>query len=397
MASAERLDPRYGWYLATAATWFGGFGLQQVMFPWLVAGELGASAESVGFVQMANMLPGLMLLLVGGAVADRRDPRALLTLMHVLAMLPPLVLASAIAADGLSIAVVFLCALAMGSLNAFANPARDSLLSEVAGGDVARAVTGLTIAQFGSQGVGMLVAGAARWAGLVPVLAVQAAVVLVGALFSRRIPRRSAPPPVHGPSLGEYLVGLRIVLGSPLRAVLTLTCGIGLLFSASYNVVFPVLVRDVYGGDVRDVSILMLTFPAGTIVGSFALLARGGIHHKGRAFALSLAVAACSLIVSGLGLPFPVVVAAGLGWGLSGAVFLNMSRTLFQERAPADQRARVLAVHMLGFMATAPLGALLAGFVAAELGPQAALVGFGSAMLALVGLVVVVSDVVRME
>jgi MFS family permease len=221
-----------------------GLGLQQVMLPWLVAGELRASAEWVGLVQTANMLPGLVLLLVGGAVADRRDPRSLLTLLHVLATVPPLALATAIGWDGLSITVVVLCAFAMGSLNAFSNPARDSLLSEVAGSDVARAVTGLTIAQFGSQGVGMLVAGAARWAGLVPVLAAQASVVLVGALLSRRIPRRTAPPPRHGPGLAEFLVGLRFVLGSPLRAVLALTCGIGLLFSASYNVVLPVLVRD---------------------------------------------------------------------------------------------------------------------------------------------------------
>jgi MFS family permease len=397
MAGAERPNRRYGWYLATSATWFGGLGLQQVMLPWLVAGELEASAEWIGLVQTANMLPGLVLLIVGGAVADRRDPRSLLTLLHVLATLPPLALATAIGQDGLSIGVVALCALAMGSLNAFSNPARDSLLSEVAGSDVARAVTGLTIAQFGSQGVGMLVAGAARWAGLVPVLILQASAVLLGALLSRRIPRRRSPPPAHGPSLGEFLVGLRIVLRSPLRAVLALTCGIGLLFSASYNVVLPVLVRDVYGGDVRDVSVLMMTFPVGTILGSFVLLARGGIRRKGRALAVSLVVAAVSVMVSGLGLPFPVVVLAGLGWGLCGSVFLNMGRTLFQERAPANERGRVLAVHLLGFMATAPVGALLSGFVTAELGPQATLLGFGAAMLVLVGGVVLASGVVRME
>jgi MFS family permease len=397
MAGAERLDRRYGWYLATATTWFGGLGLQQVMLPWLVAGELEASAEWIGLVQTANMLPGLALLLIGGAVADRRDPRSLLTLLHVLATVPPLALATAIGMDGLSISVVVLCAFAMGSLNAFSNPARDSLLSEVAGSDVARAVTGLTIAQFGSQGVGMLVAGAARWVGLVPVLTVQAGVVLFGALLSRRIPRRTPPPPASGPGLSEFLVGLRIVLGSPLRAVLALTCGIGLLFSASYNVVFPVLVRDVYAGDVRDVSVLMMTFPVGTILGSLVLLARGGIHRKGRALALSLVAAAASVMVSGLGLPFPVVVLSGLGWGLSGAVFLNMGRTLFQERAPANERGRVLAVNLLGFMATAPLGALLAGFVTAELGPQAALLGFGAVMLLLVAVVVVMSDIVEMK
>ena len=396
MSAGERDESSYGFYLATAGTWFGSLGLQQVMLPWLVVGELGASAQWTGFVQMANLLPGLALLVVGGALADRRDPRGLLTALHGLAALPPLALALASGGDRLSVAIVIACATAMGVLNAFSNPARDSLLTHVAGGDVMRAVTGLTIAQFASQGAGMLLAGAGRWLGTAPVLLAQAVIVAAGAGLSRRIPKRP-PVALRAAGAGEYGAGLRIVLGSPLRAVLALTCGIGFLFSASYNVVLPVLVREVYAGDVQDVSLVMLTFPIGTILGSFVLLARGGIRRKGRALVLSLVVAAASVIASGLDVPFPAVVAAGLVWGLAGAVFLNMGRTLFQERAPAAERARVLAVNHLGFMAAGPLGALLSGFAATELGPRAALVGFGAAMLALLALVKLASDVLRME
>jgi predicted MFS family arabinose efflux permease len=396
MQGAERLDSRYGWYLAAATTWFSGIGLQQVMLPWLVVGELRASAQWTGTVQMASMLPSLFLLLVGGAVADRRDPRRLLTLLHLLAALPVLALGLAIRSGRLSIAIVIACAMAIGSLNAFSNPARDSLLSQVAGRDVMQAVTGLTIAQFASQGLGMLGAGAARWLGTAPVLFAQAVAVALGAGLMRRVPARPSSLATRA-APGEVLAGLRFVLRSPLRVVLVLTCGIGFLFSASYNVVLPVLVRDVYGGDVQDVSLVMLTFPAGTIAGSFVLLSRGGIRRKGRALLLSLALAAGSVIACGLGLPFPFVIGAGLAWGLAGAVFLNMGRTLFQVRAPEAERGRVLAVNQLGFMAAGPLGALLSGFVAAELGPRTALVGFGVAMLALVGVVTLASDVARME
>jgi predicted MFS family arabinose efflux permease len=396
MRAAERLDPRYGWYLATAASWFAGIGLQQVMLPWLVVGELRASAAWTGAVQMATMLPSVFLLLPGGAVADRRDPRALLTGLHLLAALPALALGIAIVSGRLSIAIVLVAATAIGALNALSNPARDTLLAEVAGRDVARAVTGLTIAQFASQGLGMAAAGSARWLGTAPVLLAQAALVALGAVLVRGTPARKRGAVRHA-APGEYLAGLRFVLRSPLRAVLVLTCGIGFLFSASYNVALPVLVRDVYGGDVRDVSIVMLTFPAGTIAGSFVLLSRGGIRRKGRALLLSLAIAATGVIACGAGLPFPFVVGAGLVWGLAGAVFLNMGRTLFQVRAPDAERARVLAVNHLGFMAAGPLGALLSGFVAAELGPRTALVAFGAGMLALLSLVTLASDVARME
>jgi hypothetical protein len=48
-------------------------------------------------------------------------------------------------------------------------------------------------------------------------------------------------------------------------------------------------------------------------------------------------------------------------------------------------------------MAAAPLGALLSGFVAGELGPRAALLGFGAGMLVLLGVVTLATDVTRME
>jgi MFS family permease len=396
MQRAERPDRRFGWYLAAASTWFAGLGLQQVMLPWLVVGELRAGAEWTGTVQMAGTLPSLLLLFVGGALADRRDSRALLAALHGLAFVPPLVLGLAIAAGHLTVPVVLTCATAMGALNALANPARDRLLSEVANRDVARAVTALTIAQFSAQGLGMALAGAADLLGAAPVLVLQAVLVASGAALVARLP---AEPPVERGARApvEVLAGLRFVLRSPLRAVLVLTAGIGLLFSASYNVVLPVLVRDVYGGGVAEVSLVMLMFPIGTIAGSFVLLARGGIHRKGLALLVSLAVAAGGVIGCGLGLPFAFVVAAAGLWGLAGAVFLNMGRTLFQERAPAAERGRVLAVNQLGFMAAGPLGAQLAGIAAGRLGPRTALVGFGAGMLVLVLGVTLASHVRRMR
>lgn len=396
MAGASgRERPSYPWFLASSCSWFAAHGVHQVMIPWLVVGELRASAEWTGTVQMAALLPNLALLLVGGALADRRGGRRVLAALHGLAAAPPLALAASAASGSLSIPVVMACAMALGVLAAFAHPARDSLLSQVAGRDVMRAVTGNTIAQFGAQGVGMAVAGTARWLGSAPVLAAQAAFVGLGALAARRLPERPAPPREAAP--GELLAGLRFVLRSELRAVLALVFGIGLAFNGSYYVLLPLLARDVYGGDVRDVSLLLLMFPLGTIGGSLALLGRGGIRRKGRGLALSLAVAAGCLVVAGRGLPFPALVATMLAWGLAGAVFLNASRTLFQERAPAAERARVLAVSQLGFVAAGPAGALLSGFAAARLGPGDAISVFGLGMLALVGLVALVTRVARME
>lgn len=368
------------------------------MIPWLVVGVLRASPEATGMVQTAATLPGVLVLLVGGALADRSDARRVLTRLHLLAALPPLVLALCTATGHLSLAVVTGCAMASGVLNGLSYPARDSLLSLVGGGDVMRAVTGNTIAQFGSQGVGMLIAGTARWLGSAPVLLVQALLVGLGSLAARRLPSRGAPAPESpAPGAADVFAGLRFVLRSDLRAVLVLVCGIGLLFNGSYYVLMPLAVRDVYAGGVADVSLLLFMFPVGAISGSLALLARGGIRRKGLGLALALGAAGVCLVAAGQGLPFAAFVVTTLAWGLAGSVFLNTSRTLFQVRAPAAERARVLAVNQIGFMIAGPVGALVSGFAAAKLGPLAALTAFGVGMLALVGATLLVTDVARMK
>ena len=118
--------------------------MQGVLFSWILVGELDVESQWVGIAQTATMLPSLFLLLIGGATADRFDPRRLLVAVHLLAPLPVLVLALAAVKGALSIPLVLAFALSMGTLTAFGNPARDALLSRVAGADLMGAVSAST-------------------------------------------------------------------------------------------------------------------------------------------------------------------------------------------------------------------------------------------------------------
>ena len=70
----------------------------------------------------------------------------------------------------------------------------------------------------------------------------------------------------------------------------------------------------------------------------------------------------------GAGLPFWGFALATYGWGLGGAIFINGSRTIFQEHAPAAYRGRVLAAYQLGFTGGGPIGAFASGFVISGVG-----------------------------
>jgi MFS family permease len=371
------LHPAYPWFIAGVASWFAGFGAQSVLFSWLVAGELKAGASEIGTAQMASMLPSALFLLFGGATADRSDCRALLTRIYALAALLTVGLLALVLAGLLSFPLLIAFALALGTLTAFGMPARDALLSEVAGSDMMRAVTGLTLAQWGSQAVGNLLGSSARWIETAPALCIPALIFAAGMFPLQRVPTRelraAGPRPSLRQTLREIGEGLREVAHSPvLRPIMLLVSAVGIFFMGPFMVVLPLLVRDFFGGDVAQLSLLGAAFPAGIILGSLVLLARGGLRRKGRAQLVSLFVGALALACIGLGLSFPGTLAAIFVWGVTASVFMNAGRTLFQAAAPPTHRGRVLSIYALGFMGSAPLGALLSGFLADAVGPLGA-------------------------
>ena len=389
-ASQRGGNAEFGWFAAGVGSWFGAFGMQMVLFSWLVVGELRASAEWVGVAQTASTVPQLLLLLLGGVTADRLEPRRLLVTLHLAAALPALTLAVAVATGYLTFLSVICYGVALGAMSAFMMPARDALLSRVAGENMIRAVTAMTMVQFASQGVGTLLAGSAEWLGSASVLTVQAAVLASGAAFALKLSREGGPPLVRASESGLRAItgGLREVVGSPLlRATAVLVVSVGLFFIGPFLVIFPLLVRDVYQGGVDELAIVLMLFPAGTILGSLALRARGGLRRKVRATMLALLAGALMLATIGTGPPFLSFIGLTLCWGLAGSVFINASRTVFQEQASASHRGRVLSVYQLALMGGAPVGSLLAGFSSSALGPLHALYGFAGAMFAVVGCV----------
>jgi len=374
--------------------------MQSVLFSWLVVVVLHAPAEQVSVAQTSAMLPTLLLILIGGLAADRLDPRSVLVRLQALAAVPVLVLAAFVAGGSFGLMHLVLFGISIGTISAFTMPARDALLSRVAGDNLMHAVTMLTAVQFGAQAFGSLIAGAAGRVGGTAMLCLQAAVLLSGSLALSRLPP-SEPNPHAARSrspLHDIAAGLREVARTPkLRAPIALVLAVGSFFVGPFMVLFPLLVRDVYQGGVGDLSLVLMMFPLGTIAGSVSLRTIGGIRRKGLAALLALIFGALNLAAVGIGLPFSGMVAATFLWGLGGSVFINCSRTLYQEAAPPAHRGRVLSVYQLGFMGGAPLGALLAGQIGQHIGSLHALWVFSAAMVLFVVLSWMFTDLAGME
>lgn len=393
-------DPApFRWFGAGNLSWFGGFGIQSVVFAHLLTNELGISAEQLGVAQSINMLPPIALLLIGGAFVDRRDPRRVLVATHLLACVPVLVLAGSFAAGLLHYWGVIACGMALGVVGAFAMPARDSQLSHVAGSGMLRAVTIMTVLQFAAQAVGALAGGeGAHRIGVVEIMGFQAALIAAGALFTLRIPP-SPPLPreTHRSTWHDVADGVRVVARSPeLRAPIFLVLAVSTCFIGPFMVVFPLMVRDFYAGGARELGWVMAMFPLGTIAGS-AAMAAVGIRVRGRAALLALLAGALVLYAIGRGVPFGGMLVLTAIWGICGAVFINCSRAMFQEAAPAAHRARALSVYQLCFNGAGPLGMLVAGVASGAIGPLATIQAFAAAMGVVVAAIWTLTSTARMH
>ena len=77
-------------YLFGTGSWFFAFGIQSVMFAWLVTMVLHESPKLVGIAQMTMLIPTMLLILVGGSLADVIGARRIVVIAQTVAVLPPL-------------------------------------------------------------------------------------------------------------------------------------------------------------------------------------------------------------------------------------------------------------------------------------------------------------------
>jgi MFS family permease len=376
MARRGRLT-QFRWYLGGHAAWFTSLGIQMIVFPWLVAVVLDEPAHRVGIAQMTMMAPAIVFMLYGGAMADRADCRRLLLGYQLVAAVPPLLLAGIIAAGALGYRALLVYGLAMGTMTAFVMPARDTLLSRVVGERRERAVAITSAAQFVCQLAGIVLAGFAGRVGALALLGTQTAILVFGAFAVSRL--APAPPTGvhhHGESpLAAMRDGLRTVRGSDrLFPVVVVMLSVGVFYGGTFSVIFPLVVRDVFGGGSGELSLVNTCFWGGTIASTMFQIRRGPLRRPGRALLLSLGWGSIVLVAMAVPAPFAVFALISVAWGIGAGVLLTQGRTIVQLEAPESHRARALAIFQLGFTGGTPMGAVAMGYLAAHVGPRAAAV-----------------------
>ncbi|MEM6411717.1 MAG: MFS transporter, partial [Pseudomonadota bacterium] len=174
-----------------------------------------------------------------------------------------------------------------------------------------------------------------------------------------------------GATFGDIKDGFVAVRQNPtLSAMTILMFGVGFFVIGSFLVVLPIVNRDLYGLGSDGIRDMFVTFWLGAFLSSVALSVFKNIRHPGRLLLSAQFLGSIIILIMVRDVPHEGFLAIVFGWGLAAGISIAMSRSIVQKAAPKEQLARVLSIYQLGFMAGAPFGAALMGFLTDMFGPQ---------------------------
>jgi len=361
---------------------------------WLVLQLSGNSATAVGFTVAMQFTPVLLFTLLGGSLADRYDKRKLLLAANTMSAVMAAGLALLVVMGTVQLWQVFVAAAGLGTVNAIENPTRQSFVSELVGGTLLPNALSLNAAVFNSARiVGPAAAGGAiALLGLGPAFLI-AAVGLVAPMVSLTRMRpaelyREPLPPRSQRQRAKITDGLRYVRQ---RHDLLLTVALVAVVGAAgfnFQVTLPVLSKVVYETGAASFGLLATALAAGSLAGALA-----GSWRRARPSAYVVLGAAVGFgvfsMLVGFASPYWLVLALLLPTGFFAIYFAQAANQRVQLGSDGAFRGRVMALYILVFLGTTPLGALAVGWWAERYGAESAiwLGGLASLLAALVGLI----------
>ncbi|HST16673.1 MAG TPA: MFS transporter [Gaiellaceae bacterium] len=338
--------------------------------------HIGGSATALGLVIAARQGAAAAITIAAGVWADRL-PRHLVLVSAATVQGTMQAVAGALVISGAAeVWMLVALALGYGLADGFVIPTSQGLIPAIVSSarlQQANALLGLS--QSALRVVGPAVGGVLVAAGSPGgALLVDAATFAAAALLLVRvsIPKR-ADSVVAEPFLAEMRQGWNEFRRQTWIWTTIVFFGIGNCAAMSTQVLGPLVAKDDYNG-AGTWALLVSSFGIGTIAGGLAALR----FRVGRPLA-----AACLFTIPwllqplGLALqpPVPVVVAIYALAGIGIAIHLALWFTVFQQHVPAESLSRVSSYDVLGSIVLVPVGAAIAGPVAALIGVSATLFG----------------------
>ncbi|MCY0933337.1 MFS transporter [Streptomyces sp. H34-S4] len=346
--------------------------------------QKAAGPTEVGLVMAAGALPRALLMLGGGVLADRIDPRRVILGSDALRCLLILSVAAVIALSAPALWILVAVALVFGAVDALFVPAIGALPARITSSDQLARVTGMrSLSMRLSQIAGPPIGGLAMGLG-----GPAAAFTVAGLLFALSLPLlltiRMQPLGEHGQHQPEpatawkdLLDGLRYIrrhrLIGPLVAAGAI-CELGLTGTLNVGMV---LLNAERGWGPSGYGWIVSSFGAGAAASAALLAITGWLPRAGLMLAGTLLVGCTGAATIALVPTLWIAVVLAAVIGLSAGVFGSLDSALIQTAADPAYLGRVTSVVMLTMVGLAPLSYPLVGAAIGAWGAAPVFVGCG--------------------
>jgi MFS family permease len=367
----------FGQLVSVAGTW-----MQSVAQSFLVL-DLTHSGTQLGLTSAARFLPMFLFGPIGGVFADRMDRKRVLYVTQTLSGLLAGVFAVTVGTHSIRLWIIYLLALALGFVNVFDNPARQSFISEmVSAQDLPNAVTlnsvAMNMARVFGAALGGVIAAAIGLALCFACNALSFGAVLV----SLAAMRGSELFPAKRVSRQKRQVrqGLRYVRSTPeLFIPLLMIAVIGTL-AWEFQVSLPLMASKVFHGGAGSYGVMASVMGGGAVVGGLISAARS--RPRARALCLAAIGWGIAILTAAVAPSMPLELAALVFVGYGSITFNSLAKTTLQLAARPEMRGRVMALWALAWLGSTPIGGPIIGWAGQAIGARWTLVIGGLATLA---------------
>jgi len=374
----------WGALVSNAGSWISNLTIPYVIF------SMTGSALWVGMVAVFQFLPQVLLGPLGGILADRHSRRTMLFITQSGMAVSAFILWAVVTWGGESPIPILIAVAGVGIFNGLNMPNWQSFVFDlVPRADLTSAVA-LNSLQFNAgRALGPAIAGVLiatigpSWALFANALSFAAVILALALIHPVGVPK---PVRTNDSAVSQFGAALRYIPTQPgIVVALLLSLIIGVLVNpvVQMTVVFA---GSVFNVGPAQLGIMSACMGVGALIGAPIMAGWGHVFGLAKLTRGALLSCALGLFIFALA---PNVAVASLALVLVGGGFLicmSASNTSIQMIVADSLRGRVIAVRIMTFMLSIPIGAAAVGALADSIGPRAAMVA-SSAGILLCGLI----------
>jgi MFS family permease len=351
-----------GQIISTIGTW-----MQSVALPWLAL-QLTHSGLLVGLVLAAQFTPVLLGSQLGGVVADRYRKRNVLLATQTLFTIPSFALFVISATGHAQYWMVIVAAVAIGIINAFDVPARQSFVIEMVGKEDLMNAIALNSSVFnGATVIGPAIAGVIIGAVGVPVCFLANSLSYLAAIGALVL-MRDLPVTLHErrdqPWLARIAQGASYARHEPVVGMLLLAVGVFSLFAMNRLTLIPLFADQVLHVGAQGFGFLLGSMGMGALVGALTLAFFPTLGKDPRRQFWMAMIWVAALLEFAISRVYVISLATLFVAGYCQISFVAAANNRIQITTPDNLRGRVMALYAQALIGVGPIGATLAGALA---------------------------------